>query len=278
MKKPRWGSGVRGPLRVRSALAEVEGRSGAGAEGDFHALAVVGVHSQAGRGQDDGNGDRTAEGVAHGAAADDAVDVELHLRASLGALDDVFDHPAGQIGVFVGGVNSGRTRAIGEAGDVGAERGVLADGLADSCDVDLRTGDFEAPLADGADSSGGGVLDLEGVGGNGGALVGQVNSRATGSGGDFQDSGRRGVGDHVVGRSSSQAGGKGAGTTGACFGVDNAEFDGVANFEVQVASDGDFVVGCVDGGFTEGCCRGSRGVVEGAGGARKDGGHRKYLE
>ena len=279
MKKPRWKTGVVWYLRRRSgALAEVEGGSCARAERDFHALAVVGVHGQAGRGQDDGNGDRAAEGVANATSTGNAVDVELHRRASLRTLDHVLDHAGGQSGVVIGGVNRGGTRAVGKAGDVSAERRVLADFLTDGGDVDLRAGDLEAPLTDGTNDFRGGVRDLESVRCNGGAVVSDGDSRATGGSRHLQHAGAGGVGNHVVGGTSGDAGGEGAATGSAGVDVDDAELDGVADFEVQIGRNGDFVIDDVNSGFTEGCGSASRGVVEGAGGARKDGGHRKYLK
>jgi hypothetical protein len=277
MKKPRWGAGVRGCLRARSALAEVEGGGGAGAEGDFHALAVVGVHGEAGRGQNHGNGEGTALGVVDAAAADNAVDVELHLGTSLRALDHVLDHAAGEAGVVVCGVHGGRTRAIGEAGDVGAERCVLAGGLTDGGDVDLRAGDLEAPLADGANGNRGGVVDLEDVGRDGGAVIGEINSSTTQRCRDDQGASSRGIRVDVVGGGRTQRVRQGAGARSAGLGVDDAEFHRIAGFEIQVGLDRHCVGRDVDSGLgksSRGCCR---CVVEGAGGARKDGGHRKYL-
>ena len=259
-----------------SGLGQVEGGGFAGAESDFHALAVVGVHGQAGRSQNHGNSDAAAGGVVDGAAAHHAVDVQLHGRARLRTLDHVLNHPVGQVAVVIGGVHRGGTRAVGEAGDVAAEGGVLTNGLADGCNINLASCDFEAPLTHGAHNCRGGVVDLESVVGNSSAVIGDGNAGTAEGGGNGQRTSGGGVADHVVSGACGQSGRKGARTSGAGFGVHHAELDGVADFEVQVGGDSNDISRVINVGLTEGCGGASRGVVEGAGGARQDGGHWSY--
>ena len=259
-----------------SGLGQVEGGGFAGAESDFHALAVVGVHGQAGRSQNHGNSDAAAGGVVDGAAAHHAVDVQLHGRARLRTLDHVLDHPVGQVAVVIGGVHRGGTRAVGEAGDVAAEGGVLTHGLADGGHVDFGPGDFKAPFAHGTHHCRGGVVDLESVGNNSSSVVGDGNAGTAESGGNSQCTSSGGVADYVVNGACGQSGRKGARASSAGFGVDYAELDGIADFKVQVGRDSNDICSVINVSLTEGCGGASRGVVEGAGGARQDGGHWSY--
>ena len=229
-------------------------------------MAVVGVHGQAGRSQNHRHSDRAAGGVIHTAAHDHAVDVELHRCASLGGLDDVFDHPAGQAGVVIGGVHRGRTRAVGETGDVRAEGGVLAGFLADRGDVDFRASDFETPLAHRAHSNRSGVGDACEVGAETRRLSGGSCSRTTGGGADGHDAGAG-----VVGLDEIR-------TSGDCVGGGCASRIGqghrVIDLETEIGANGDVGTGSGEGGGGQRGDAGASGrVVEGAGGAREDGGH-----
>lgn len=260
-----------------SALAEVEGGGASGAEVDGDGLGVVGVDVEAGGGQHGVEGDRAAEGFAQGAAAEDAVGVELEGGAVLLALQDVLDHPVGEGGVLVGHVDRGGAGAIAEAADVSAEGHVLTRGLADGGDVDFSAADLEAPVADLADDGEVGVGDLELVGGRGGAVVGDGQDGATGTGGDSQFAGGSGVAEDVVSGGRRNGSGQSARASAAGLAVDNAELDGVADFEVQVGLDGDDVGADVDTGFTEGASGAGGLVVEGAGRAGQNGcGHWAY--
>ncbi len=262
-----------------SALAEVEGGGASGAEVDGDGLGVVGVDVQAGGGQHGVEGDRAAEGFAQGAAAEDAVGVELEGGAGLLALQDVLDHPVGESGVLVGHVDRGGAGAIAETADVGAEGHVLTRGLANGGDVDFSAADFEAPVADLADDGEVGVVDLELVGGRGGAVVGDGQDGATGAGGDGQFTGGSGVAQHVVGGGCRDRSGQGARAGAAGLAVDNAELDRVADLEVQVGLHRDDIGADVDSGFTEGSGGAGGLVVEGAGRAGQDsGGHGAYQE
>jgi len=257
---------------VISALAEVEGGGASRAEVNGDGLSVVGVDVQAGGGQHGVEGDRAAEGVAQGAAAEDAVGVELEGGAVLLALQDVLDHPVGEGGVLVGHVDRGGAGAIAEAADVGAERHVLTRGLADGGDVDFSAADLEAPVADLADNSEVGIGDLELVGGNGSTIVGDVDGSTAGSGRHLQHTCAGGVGDDVVGGASGQTGRQGAAAGASGLAVDHAELDGVADFQVQVGLHDDFIATGGNVGFAEGAGGASRLVVQGAGRAGQDGG------
>ena len=258
-----------------SALAEVEGGGASGAEVDGDGLGVVGVDVEAGGGQHGVEGDRAAEGFAQGAAAEDAVGVELEGGAVLLALKDVLDHPVGEGGVFVGHVDRGSAGAIAEAADVSAEGHVLTRGLTDGGDVDFSAADLEAPVADLADDGEVCVGDLELVGGNGRTIVGDGQDGATGAGGDGQRTSVSGVAEDVVGGGSRDRSGQGARASAAGLAVDNAELDRVADLKVQVGLHRDDVGADVDIGFTEGSGGAGGLVVEGAGRAGQDsGGHR----
>ena len=238
-------------------------------------MGVVGVDVQAGGGQHSVEADRAAEGLAQAAAAEHPVGVQLEGGAVLLALQHVLDHAVGQGGVLVGHVDRGGAGAVAEAADVGAEGHVLSGGLADGGDVDLSAADLEAPVADLADDSEVGVGDLELVRSSDGAVIGDVDGGAAGSGGHLQDAGGGGVGDHEVGGASSDASGQGAGTGAARLAVDHAELDGIADTEVQKRLDNDFVAGDGDVGFTEGAGGASGLVVESAGRAGQNGGGHK---
>ena len=253
-------------------MGEVEGGGASWAEVDGDGLGVVGVDVQAGRGQHGVEADRAAEGVAQGAAAEDAVGVQLEGGAILLALQNVLDHAVGEGGVLVGHVDRCGAGAIAEAADVGAEGHVLAGGLTDRGDVDLGAADLKAPVADLAHDGEVGVGNLELVGGNGSAVVSDVNSSATGSGGYLQSASGGGVGNHVVGRASDEAGGNRTGAGAAGLAVDNAELDRVADFEVEISLHRDGVSTSVDVGLTEGSGGASGLVVESAGRAGQNGG------
>ena len=252
--------------------AEVEGGGASRAEVDGHRLGVVRVDVQAGRSQHGIEGDGAAKALAKGATAEHAIGVQLEGGAGLLALQHVLDHAVGQGGVLVGHVDRCGAGAIAEAGDVAAERNVLTRGLTDGCDVNFGAGDFKAPVADLADNGEVGVGDLEFVGGGDGAVVSDGDSGATCGGRHLQHAGCRGVGNDVVGGAASDAGGQGATTGSTGLAVDDAELDGVADFEVQVGSNGDFVATGVHVGFTESTGGASGFVVEGAGRAGQDGG------
>ena len=240
-------------------------------------MGVVGVDVEAGRGQHCVEGDRAAEGFAQGAAAEHTVGVQLEGGAGLLALQHVLDHPVGQGGVLVGHVDRCGAGAVAEATDVAAERHVLTRGLTDRGYVNFSAADFEAPVADLADNGEVGIGDLELVGGSSGAVVGDGDAGAAGSSGYLQHTSGSRVSDHVVGGASRNAGGQGAGAGTAGLAVHHAELDGIADFEVQERSNGDFVVSRVDVGFTEGAGGAGGLVVEGAGRAGQNGGgHRAY--
>lgn len=273
-KKPRWLGGAchDSPGTRLSGLGEVEGRGASWAEVDGHRLGVVGVDVQAGRGQHSVERDRAAEGVAQVTAGEDAVGVQLEGCAVLLALQDVLDHAVGQGGILVGHVDRRGAAAIAEAADVGAERHVLTRGLADRGDVDLGAADLKTPVADLADDGKVGVLDLELVREDSNAVVGDVNSSAADSGGNFQYASASGVGVDVVGRASDQAAGDCAGAGAAGLAVDDAELDGVVDFEVQEGLNDDFVATGSNVGFTERAGGASGLVVKGAGRAGQNGG------
>lgn len=277
MKKPRWlgGACLDSPGTRLSGLGEVEGRGASWAEVDGHRLGVVGVDVQAGRGQHSVEADRAAKGVAQVAAAEDAVGVQLEGCTVLLALQDVLDHPVGQGGILVGHVDRCGAGAITEAADVVTERHVLPRGLADRGDVDLGAADLEAPVADLADNGEVGILDLELVGGNGSAIVGDVNCAAAGSAGNLQCASCSGVRNDVVGGAGGKTSRSSTRPGTAGLAVDNAELDRVADLKVQKSLNGDGVGGGVDVGLTE-CSGGASGlVVKGAGRAGQNGGGHK---
>ena len=249
-----------------SGLGEVEGGGFGGAEVDGDRLAVVGVDGQAGGRQDHRDANGAAEGVVDGARYNYAVDVEFHAGAALLALDDVLDQAAGDVGVVVGGVHRGRTSAVSEAGDVGAEWGVLAGFLADGGDVDLRAGDLEAPVAHGAHHHGGGVGDAGEAGAKAAGQGGGRFGRATDGGADGHDAGASDIRFHEVRASCNGVGCGGAGRIGKRYGV--------VDLEAEIGADGDVRARGGEGGSSQ---RGNRctswGVIESTGGARKDGGH-----
>jgi len=252
-----------------SGLRQVEGGGGAGAEGDFHALAVVRVHGQAGRGQNHRHRDAAAGGVVHRARSNNAVDVELHRRASLGCLDDVLDHPAGQVGVVVGGVHRGRTRAVGEASDIAAEGGVLTGFLTDGCDVNFASCDFEAPLAHRAHSCGGGVRNAGEVCAKAAGCCSCGNGHAASGGAKSHDAGCGVVRLDEVRTSGNCVGGRGA------YGVGQGHR--VIDLEAQVGADGDVGASRREGASSQSGDGGAgRGVIQGAGSARENGGHWLY--
>ncbi len=268
----RPGLGFRPFCRLSGGSAEVEGRGSSRAEVHRHGLGVVRVDVHAGRGQRGVEADRAAQGVAYVAAAVHAVDVQLEGSTGLLALEHVLDHPVGHRSVLVGHVDRGSAGAVAEAGDVAAEGDVLTLGLTDGGDVDFGAVDFEGPVADLAHGHEIGIGNLELVGGNGGAVVGQVNSHAASSGGHLQRTGGSGVGDHVVGGDGRQRGGQGAGASAAGLAVNHAEFHGVAHLEVQVGLDRDGVGTGIHARLTERAGGASGLVVKSAGRAGQNGG------
>jgi len=257
---------------------EVEGGGGGRTEVDGDGLSVVGIHRDGGAGQDGVHGDRTGLGVVHGAAADDAVAVQLEGCTTLQALEHVFDHAVRDRKIVVGHIHRAGAGAITKAGDVALEGNVLTRGLADGRNVDLGATNIKFPVADLADNNVVGVSDLEFVGANSSTSSGDRDDRAAEGGGNSQNAGGSNVTDDVVGGASRDASRERA-SSGAASLVDNAEFDRIAYFEVvvgthvqQSASDGN--VGGTEGG--SGACR---LVVQGAGRAGKNGGgHRTYLK
>ena len=238
-------------------------------------MGVVGVDVQAGGGQHSVEADRAAEGLAQAATAEHPVGVQLEGGAVLLALQHVLDHAVGQGGVLVGHVDRGGAGAVAKAADVGAEGHVLTRGLADGGDVDFSAADLEAPVADLAHNGKVGVGDLELVGGNGGAVVGDGEDGATGAGGDGQRTSVSGVTQHVVGGGCRDRGRQGAGAGAAGLAVHHAELDGIADFEVQVGLHRDDVGADVDASFTERTGGASGLVVESAGRAGQNGGGHK---
>ena len=280
MKKPQLEG--RGLVVITGKLSgssqEVEGGSGCGTEVDSDGLSVVRIHRDGGTGQDRVHGDRAGLGVVHAAAADDAVGVQLEGCATLLTLQHVFDHAVRDRKVIVGHVHRAGTSAIAKAGDVVLEGNILTRGLTDGGDVDFSAADVEFPVADLTNHNVVGVSDLEFVGASGGALGGDRDDRATQSGRNGQGASAGGIADHVIGGASCNTRRQCA-SSGAASLVDDAEFDGIAYFEVVVgthvqdcANDGN--VGGAEGGG--GACR---FVVQGAGRAGKNGGgHRTYLK
>ncbi len=258
-------------------MAEIEGRRSSGAEVDGHRLGVVGVDVQAGRGQHCIKRDRAAQGFAQSAAAEHAVGVELEGCTSLLALEHVLDHAVGQGGVLVGHVDRCGAGAIAEATDVAAEGHVLAGGLTDGGDVDFSAADLKAPVADLANYGEVGVVNLELVGGNGSAVIGDGQDGATSGSRYGECTSRSGVAQDVVGGGVGDRRRQGAGTGAASLAIHHTEFHRVAYLEVQVGGDGDHIGGNVDTGFTEGAGGTGGFVVEGAGRAGQNGGgHRAY--
>ena len=187
----------------------------------------------------------------------------------MGALDDVFDHPAGQVGVVIGGVHRGGTRAVSEAGDIGTERRVLTDFLADGCDVNFASCDFEAPLAHAAHSCGGGVRDAGKSCAEAARCSGSGDGTATSGGADGHDAGGGNISlDEIR-------------TSGNCVGRDGTcgigQGHGVVDLEAQVGAYGDVGASCWKRtGGKSGDGGSGRGVIQGAGSARENGGHWFY--
>ena len=258
--------------RLSSRSAEVEGRGAGRTEVDSNGLGVVGVDVQAGRSQHCIELDRAAQAFAQGATAEHLIGVEFEGGAGLLTLQHVFDHPVGQRGVLIGHVDRCGARTIAEAGDVAAERNVLARGLTNGGDVDFSAADFKAPVADLADNGEGGVGNLELVGSSCGAVVGDGDARAAKSGRHLHHTSCRCVSNDVVGGGRADACGQSAGAGAAGLAVDDAELDGVTDLEVQVRGDGDFVATDADVRFTESSGGSSGFVVEGAGRAGQYGG------
>jgi len=229
-------------------------------------LAIVRVHAQAGRGQDHRHSDRAAGGVVHAAADDHAVNVQLHRGAGLGGLDDVFDHPAGQVGVVIGGIYRGGTRTIGKTSDETTERSVLTRFLTDGGDINLGAGNFKAPLTNTADGGGCGKDDAGEIGAKTRGLCGCSNDPTASGGTNRHDASGGVVGlDEVITR-SDRVGGAGASRIG--------QGHRIVDLEAQVGADSDVAArGGEVGGDERGNRRTSGGVVQGAGGARKNGGH-----
>jgi hypothetical protein len=268
----RPGSGFRPFCRLSGGSAEVESRGGSRAEVHRHRLGVVRVDVHAGRGQRGVEADRAAEGVAHVAAAVHAVDVQLEGGAGLLALEYILDHPVGHRSVLVGHVDRGGASAVAEAGDVAAEGDVLTLGLTNGGDVDLGAVDLEGPVADLTHGHEVGVGDLELVGGNGGAVVGDGKNGAAGAGRDGQFTGGSGVAEHVIGGGCRDRSRQGAGAGAAGLAVNHAEFHGVAHLEIQVGLDRDGVGTDIHARFTERAGGASGLVVKSAGRAGQNGG------
>lgn len=255
----------------RSGFEEVEGDRTSGAEVDRHALGVIRVDVHGGAGEHSVHGDGATKRIVDGAGGGNAVDVQLEGRANLLALEHVFHHPVGEGAVFVGQVDLARTVAIGETADVALERGVLAGSLTNGGNVDFAAADLEAPALDLGDGSVVGVVDLETVGADQRTSGGDVEDGAAGGGGDGKSTGGSRVAQHVVGGDGRQRRRQraSAGTTG--LGVDDAEFDGIANLEVQVRLDHDGVGADGHIAATESSGSASGFVVEGTGSAAKNG-------
>ena len=192
------------------------------------------------------------------------------------ALEHVLDHAVSHRKIVVGHVHSARAVAIAEAGDVVFEGDVLAGSLADRGNVDLGAADVKFPAANLAHHSKIGVVNLKFVGAYGSALGSDGNDGTAEGGGNGQSTSAGGVANHVVSGASSHAGRQGASSRAACL-VDNAEFDGIANFEVEVGTN---VENCANDSYVR-WSKGGGGaggfVVEGAGRAGQDsGGHWAY--
>ena len=258
--------------RLSSRSAEVEGRGAGRTEVDSNGLGVVGVDVQAGRSQHCIELDRAAQVVAQNATAEHLVGVKLEGGAGLLTLKHVFDHPVGEGGVLVGHVDRCGAGAIAEAGDVAAERHVLAGGLTDGGHIDFSAVDLEAPVADLADNGEGSVGNLEFVGSSCGAVVSDGDGCAAESGRHLHHTSCRRVSDDVVGGGRADACGQSTGAGTAGLAVHDAELDGVADLEVQVRSNGDLVATDADIGLTERTGGSSGFVVKGAGRAGQYGG------
>jgi len=240
-------------------------------------LGVVGVDVQAGRGQHGIKADRTAKGIAQGAAAIHAVGVQLEGSAVLLALEHVLDHAVGQGGVLVGHVDRCGAGAIAKAADVAAEGHVLARGLTDGGYVDLSAADLEAPVADLADNGEIGVVHLELVGGSRSTIVGDGQDGAANRSRYGERTSCSGVAQDVVGGGVRDGRRQGAGAGAAGLAVHHAEFHRVACLEVQVGSNSDYIGAGVDAGFAESAGGAGGFVVKSAGRAGQNGGgHRAY--
>ena len=258
--------------KLSGGSAEVEGRGAGRTEVDSNGLSVVGVDVQAGGSQHCIELDRAAQALAKGATAEHLIGVELEGGAGLLTLEHVLDHPVREGGVLVGHVDRCGAAAIAEAGDVAAERHVLARGLTDGGHVDFSAADLEAPVADLADDGEGSVGNLELVWSSCGAVVSDGDGCAAESGRHLHHTSCRRVSDDVVGGGRADTCGQGAGAGAAGLAVDDAELDGVPDLEVQVRGDGDFVVCNADARLTESSGGSSGFVVEGAGRAGQYGG------
>ena len=257
---------------------EVEGGSGGGTEVDRNGLSVVWIHRDGGAGQNGVHGDRAGLGVVHAATADDAVGVQLEGCATLQTLQHVFDHAVRDRKVIVGHIHRAGTSAITKASNVVLEGNILTRSLTDGGDVDFSAADVETPVADLTNNHIVGVSDLEFVGADGGALGGDRDDRAAEGGGNSQNAGGSDVANDVVGGASCNAGRQCAGS-GAASLVDDAEFDGIAYFEVVVGANVQQSASGRDVGGAEGGGGACRFVVQGAGRAGKNGGgHRTYLK
>ena len=228
-------------------------------------MGVVGVDGHGGVGQDGVHRNRAALGFVHRrAAADDAVGVQLEGCTTLLTLEHVFDHAVSKGEVVISHVHGARAGAITETSDVVFERDVLTRGLTDGGDVNLSAADVKLPVADLADNSIIRVVSLEFVGANCRTLGGDRDDRATESGGNGQHTSGCNVPDHVVQGASGDTSRQGS-SGGAASLVDNAEFDGIANFKVEVGADVEEGTSNGDVSGAEGSSGASRLVVEGTG-------------
>ena len=228
-------------------------------------MGVIGIDVHAGRRDHSIECDRAAQGVIQGAAAEHAIGVQLEGSASLLTLEHVFHQAVGERKLFVGHVSSGGAAAVAKTGDVATEGDVLTRGLTDGRYVNFGPADLEAPVADLADNGEIGVGNLEFVGNDSGAIVGDGHGCAACGGGNLQHTSGRCIGNHVIGGACGDACGEGASARAAGLAVDHAELDGIAYLEVQVGGDGDLVSAGVHVGFTERSGGSSGLVVEGAG-------------
>ena len=216
--------------------------------------------------------------VNRGAAADDAVGVQLEGCTTLLALEHVFDHAVSKGEVVISHVHRARAGAIAETSDVVFEGDVLTRGLTDSGDVDLGAGNVKSPVADLANHGKIRVVSLELVGADSGALGGDRDHGTAEGGGNGQHTSGCNVTNHVVQGASGDTGGQGA-SGGAASLVDDAEFDGISDFEVEVGADVEKGTNSGDVSRSKAGGGASGLVVEGAGRAgQNSSGHLAYLK
>lgn len=215
---------------------EVEGGGRCRTEADRDGLGVVRINRHRGVGQDGIHRNRTALGFVNRTAADDAVGIQLEGCTTLLALEHVFDHAVSKSEVVISHVHRARAGAITETSDVVFEGDVLTRGLTDGGDVDLSAGNVKSPVADLTHHSKIRVVSLEFVGADSRALGGDRDHGTAEGGGNSQSASGSGVADDVVDRASGDTSRQGASRSATSL-VDNAEFDGIANFEIEVGAD-----------------------------------------